>query len=136
MAEILVVDDDLGTRNMLAEALRAEGHHVVLASSAVRALQVLEDNRTIELVLTDVIMPLLDGREFVATVRRDPSLAELPIIIMSATVGVSEISRALGNGASRFLAKPVRRAALYTEVDACLRQSKAAMKVVALPKTP
>jgi adenylate cyclase len=135
MAEILVVDDDLGTRNMLAEALRADGHFVILASTAVRALKILEDNRTIELVLTDVIMPLLDGREFVATVRRDPSQSELPIIIMSATVGVAEISRALGSGASRFLAKPVRRAALYAEVDACLRQSKGALKVAGSGKS-
>jgi CheY-like chemotaxis protein len=126
MVDILVVEDELGTRNVIANVLRGGGHHVLLASTAVRALCLLEDNPSVEMVITDVIMPTLDGREFVATLQRDPRFSKLPVLIMSATVGVAEISKLLKAGATRFLAKPVRKDALLSEVGACLRHSGSA----------
>jgi CheY-like chemotaxis protein len=125
VAEILVVDDELTTRNLIASGLRDGGHHVVLASTAVRALHLLEDNPSVEMVITDVVMPTLDGREFVATLQRDARFIHLPVLIMSATVGVTEISKLLKAGATRFLAKPIRKEGLLVEVSACLRHAKA-----------
>jgi CheY-like chemotaxis protein len=121
MAEILVVDDEIVSLKVLRNILTNAGHHVVCAADGMKALSVLEDNPQIEMLITDVIMPRLDGRDLVAALQRDPKRKNLPTIIMSATVRVSEIVRLLESGASRFLAKPVNPERLLQEVEACLR---------------
>ncbi len=120
MTTVLVADDDKGTRLVLSKILRARGLQVVMASDGMRARMVLEDNPDIDLLVTDVLMPVLDGRELVASLRRDSRFKDLAIIVMSATVTVSEITRLLELGASRFLAKPVQGDALCEEIDAIL----------------
>jgi CheY-like chemotaxis protein len=120
MITVLVADDDPGTRSVLAKILRARGLQVIMASDGLRARSILEDNPDIRLLITDVVMPGLDGRDLVASVRRDPRHADTAIIVMSAQVTVGEITRLLELGATRFIAKPVNERALYEEVDAIL----------------
>lgn len=120
MAEILLVDDDLVALKVLRNVLVGAGHTVICARDGERALAVLEDNPEVDLLVTDVLMPRLDGRELVATLRRHPTHAALPAIIMSGTVRISEIVKLLEEGAHRFLAKPVQPARLLEEVGACL----------------
>lgn len=120
MTTVLVADDDKGTRMVLGKILRARGFEVVMASDGMRARMVLEDNPNIQVLVTDVLMPVLDGRELVASLRRDARFKDLAIIVMSATVTVGEITRLLELGASRFLAKPVSEDALCEELDAIL----------------
>lgn len=120
MTTVLVADDDKGTRTVLSKILRAHGLQVVMASDGMRARMVLEDNPDIQVLVTDVVMPVLDGRELVASLRRDSRFKDLAIIVMSATVTISEITRLLELGASRFLAKPVHQDALCEEIDAIL----------------
>jgi len=124
MAQILVVDDDKITRKTLGRVLLSDGHQVMFASDGVRALSFLEDNPQIDLILTDVIMPNLDGRELVAAIRRREELAAIPTLIMSATVKVKEIRALLEVGAGRFLAKPVAPDRLLEEVEASLIHSR------------
>lgn len=120
MTTVLVADDDKGTRMVLAKILRSHGLNVVMASDGMRARMMLEDNPDIQVLVTDVLMPVLDGRELVASLRRDPRFKRLGIIVMSATVTVGEITRLLELGASRFLAKPINDQALREEIDALL----------------
>jgi CheY-like chemotaxis protein len=80
-ARILVVDDDLGIRQSLAELLAREGCDVATAGDGAEALDVLAKSR-FDLVLSDVVMPRMDGYELFITVRqRHP---ELPILMMTA----------------------------------------------------
>jgi CheY-like chemotaxis protein len=120
MTTVLVADDDKGTRMTLGRILSGLGLNVVFASDGMRARMVLEDNPDIHLLITDVVMPVLDGRELVAGLRREERFDELGIIMMSATVTVCEITRLLELGASRFLAKPVNERALCEEIEAIL----------------
>lgn len=120
MTTVLVADDDKGTRMTLAKILSGLGLNVVLASDGMRAQMVLEDNPGIQILLTDVVMPVLDGRDLVASLRREERYRELGIIVMSATVTVGEITRLLELGASRFLAKPINERALCEEIQAIL----------------
>lgn len=117
---VLVVDDDPVVRKVLHRTLERAGYVVVLASDGLRALHLLEDNETLDLLITDVLMPGLDGRELVQTLRRDPRFTQLPTIIMSATVGIREIQRLMELGASRFLAKPLDPGIVRREVDSLL----------------
>lgn len=117
---VLVADDDAVTRKLLAKTLTSAGHHVVLASDGMRAYTILDDNPNVDLLITDVLMPGMDGRELVKKLRQDQRFSDLPMIIMSATVKISEIHRMLELGASRFLAKPVSPAHVRSEVEALL----------------
>jgi CheY-like chemotaxis protein len=116
--KVLVADDDKVTRKLLHKALGDAGYWVLLASDGVRAKTMLEDNPDVELLITDVVMPGLDGRELVRALRQDIRFALLPMIIMSATVSVREITSLLELGASRFLAKPVSPVVLKRELEA------------------
>lgn len=124
MAVIVVVDDEKITRKTIGAILKRDGHEVMFASDGLRALSLIEDNPHIDLLITDVIMPGLDGRELVARVRANPDTADLPTLIMSATVKVREIRSLLEAGAGRFLAKPIEPSRLLEEVDSSLYHSK------------
>jgi DNA-binding response OmpR family regulator len=102
---ILVVDDDRTFCDIMAEILRMYSAQVYTASSAKEAMAILE-NVTPDLILTDVMMPEVDGLTFVRRIRSGGSLAKVRIIIVSARVSRLERAAALQAGADQFLAKP------------------------------
>jgi len=80
---VLVVEDDLGVREALVEALTIEGHVVATARDGLEALQVARQ-RPPDLILLDLMMPRMSGWEFRAAQRVDPVLSSVPVIVMSA----------------------------------------------------
>lgn len=84
MRSILVVEDDAETRMMLREFLTNEGFVVHAARDGQHALHVLEKIEPPDLVLLDYKMPVMDGKQFLAVLRRTPRLASVPVIILSA----------------------------------------------------
>lgn len=82
MTTILVVDDEYLIADILSFALEDEGFMVVKASNGRKGLEVLERERP-ALILTDFMMPVMDGQEFATAVRALPSCNHLPIILMS-----------------------------------------------------
>lgn len=125
MGLVLLVEDDAITRKILARGVSSIGHSPVEASSGTLALDILKDNPEIRLLITDLLMPGLDGRELVRRVRNLPLHAEMPIIMVSGQVKLSEINEVLLLGASRFLPKPVNTQDLALYVEHLLRLSEA-----------
>ncbi|MBX3232947.1 MAG: response regulator [Labilithrix sp.] len=82
-ATLLVVDDEFPTLDTLAEVLRWDGHTVHTAADGRQALEVLAST-SVDLVLLDVMMPILDGLETLRELRARPELAALPVILMTA----------------------------------------------------
>ncbi|MBC8982356.1 response regulator [Pseudomonas lurida] len=82
MTTILVVDDEYLIADILSVALEDEGFMVVTASNGRKALEVLDRERP-ALIITDFMMPIMDGLEFATAVRTLPSVNQLPIILMS-----------------------------------------------------
>ena len=101
---ILLVDDDAAFRRELAEILGAEGHTVVESSDGRQALNHLRTKAPPNLILLDLLMPAMDGWEFAATVRADPLLSAIPLVVMSNLEKV-EINAAL-MGAAGHVRKP------------------------------
>ena len=105
MAEILVVDDEIGIRELLSEILGDEGHTVLLAESAQQARAVRERQR-VDLVLLDIWMPDTDGitllREWASSGR-----LTMPVIMMSGHATVDTAAEAARIGATDFLEKPI-----------------------------
>lgn len=86
MTTILIVDDEYLIADILGYAMEDEGYMVVKASNGRRGLEVLDRERP-ELVITDFMMPVMDGLEFARAIRARPGSAELPIILMSGAQG-------------------------------------------------
>jgi DNA-binding NtrC family response regulator len=101
---ILIVDDDPGTLASLSRAFALEGYTAVTASTGARALERLAED-PVDAVLSDVVMPEMDGLEFLARVReRAP---EVPVILMSGQATVDTAVKATRLGALDFVEKPV-----------------------------
>lgn len=104
---VLVVDDDEDLRAALADILEAEGYEVSVAADGQEALEVLrEEGAPLPgLVLLDMMMPVMDGWEFCAHQRRDPRLAHVPVLVLSASADVERAAAELGT--QGYLRKPM-----------------------------
>ena len=79
---ILIVDDEFGLAEMLREMLRESGFEVTLAINGRLALEILAEGK-VDLVLTDMMMPVMDGAELAAALRRDHKHRDTPVIMMT-----------------------------------------------------
>ncbi|MBA1242376.1 MULTISPECIES: response regulator [Pseudomonas] len=86
MTTILIVDDEYLIADILGFALEDEGYMVVKAGNGRKALEVLDRERP-SLVITDFMMPVMDGLEFAREVRKRPLFASLPLFLMSGAQG-------------------------------------------------
>ncbi len=107
MAKILVVDDDPVMRSVLAKAITPLSHDIHFASDGIHALDALRCNPGFDLLITDISMPTMGGRQLIDTVVRDKALPDIPILITSGVVRLSEIADLLELGATKFVAKPI-----------------------------
>lgn len=119
MARVLVVDDDLTVREVLASYLRARGHDVVEAGDGEQALRQVRE-RPADLVVLDLMLPGIDGLE---VCRRLRAIGDVPIIMLTA-LG-SEADRVLGLelGADDYVGKPFSPRELALRVDSVLRRT-------------
>jgi len=86
MKTLLIVEDEFSLSEALASVLSEEGYCVLLAGNGRQGLERAAERRP-DLVLTDLMMPLMDGRAMIQALRADPALEKLPIILMSAVDG-------------------------------------------------
>lgn len=85
---ILLVEDDVAIRETVSECLSSEGYRVAAAEHGADALARLTGGERPALVLLDLVMPVMNGAELVARVRAEPSLAGLPVVLMTAAISV------------------------------------------------
>jgi two-component system chemotaxis response regulator CheY len=120
MPKLLIVEDDPVMRKLLAKAvasLEVEAHY---ASDGLYALDALRCNPDFDLILTDISMPILDGRTLINLIRQDPKFDHIPVIIMSGVVGMSEIADLLDAGAAKFIPKPFKMDVVREDVQSLL----------------
>jgi CheY-like chemotaxis protein len=102
---ILVVDDDEATLNLLGTFLRRHGYRVVSASNPVRGLELLSDD--IKLVITDLMMPHVDGITFTQQIHRLEKYKHLPVIMMTAYGSDQVLDQGMRQGVALTLSKPL-----------------------------
>jgi CheY-like chemotaxis protein len=101
MKRLLIVDDELAIVEALQDILSVEGYDVVTAFNGAEGLQRMTVARP-DLVLLDLMMPVMDGREMLRRMREDAALRDVPVVVMSA----GRISDEERRSSARFLAKP------------------------------
>ena len=85
----MVVDDDPGTRFVLRMILEKEGHRVLDAPHGAAALALIGPDALPDVVMTDLVMPILNGEELILRLRLEPSTASIPIVIVSGNAGAA-----------------------------------------------
>jgi len=105
MPHILAVDDEPNIVRLMQVNLERRGYRVETASNGAQALAKIKVNRP-DLVVSDVMMPEMDGFELLANIRRDPALADLPVIMLTAKTADRDIMQGYQTGADMYLTKP------------------------------
>jgi len=111
---ILIIEDEYDIRAVLTEILEDEGYVVASVPNGLEALVFLQKHHP-QLILLDLGMPIMTGWEFRERQRRDPALADIPVIIMSATRHLNQTAAALQ--AADYLDKPIEINALLSLVE-------------------
>jgi PAS domain S-box-containing protein len=120
MATILIVDDLSTNRALLVTLLRDQGHRLLEASDGAEGLAAVRAEHP-DLVITDVLMPVMDGYELVRQLRLDPATSSIPVVFYTAHYGEREArALALSNGVAYVLTKPVQSAEVLTIVGRVL----------------
>lgn len=104
---LLLVDDDLRNTFALSKLLRKHGMNIVIADNGQMALEKLKENRSIELIIMDIMMPVMDGYQAMREIRAQKSLEEVPIIALTARAMPEEQEKCMAAGANDYLTKPV-----------------------------
>src|SRR5256885_14528924 len=100
---VLIIEDDADLREMMAQLVGLEGYQAHAVANGREALEYLRRVQRPELILLDLMMPVMDGWEFRREQRKDPAIADVPVIVLSAL----DPSRGADIGAIEFLKKPL-----------------------------
>ena len=121
MFKILVAEDDLSTRKLLSAILKREGYEPVQACNGKEALEIM-DHEHIDLLISDVMMPEMDGYELTETIRESGSL--MPIMLLTAKSMPEDKHTGFLVGTDDYMVKPVDRQEMVLRIKALLRRAK------------
>ena len=119
--KIMVVDDCKTTRKLLGHYLKSRGYQVVFAENGLDALEKLGTD-SVNMIMTDMNMPYMDGMELIKTLRSDSTWSEIPILIVTTENDGIEKETALELGANGYIVKPVSGEVIAHNIKLILKQ--------------
>ncbi len=132
VARVLVVEDSATQAAALALLLERAGYVTVLARRGDRALELLEHER-IDLVLSDVVMPVMDGYELCRRIKAQPAWQTIPVVLLTSLTDPLAIVRGLASGADHYVTKPYDAAGLLSRVRFVLQHAADPRRIVPAP---
>jgi two-component system chemotaxis response regulator CheY len=120
MSKFLVVEDSPTMRQMIAFSLKRLNVSIIEAVDGLDALRKLSGGEKIDLILTDINMPVMDGLKLVSMVRQNASLRDIPIIIITTEGAEEDRERGLALGANAYIAKPIQSSHLIRTISELL----------------
>lgn len=120
----LIVEDSPTMRQLISFSLkRFKGCKIVEAVDGVDALKKLQ-NETVDMILTDINMPVMDGLKLVTLVKQNPKLRDIPIIIITTEGASEDRERGLSLGAEAYISKPIQSSGLIKVITEILEKRK------------
>ena len=119
--KIMIVDDCNTTRKLLGHYLRSREYSVGFAENGLDALEKLATN-DVNLIMTDLNMPYMDGIELIKTLRSNPELSEIPILMVTTENDDIEKEKAIRSGADGYMIKPVTGDAIAENIKSIVKQ--------------
>jgi DNA-binding response OmpR family regulator len=121
---VMIIEDEPDAAEMFAEMMRVNGFKVIKMFSSTPAIPMLAQEKP-DLLILDIMMPDISGLEVLRFMRREPELAKIPVIVVSAKSMPSDIKTGLEAGASQYLTKPVGFLDLKQAVDSVFSNQSA-----------
>lgn len=121
MKKILVVDDEKNIRRIVMNFLENEGYNTIEASSGESAIDIVMDGETIDLILLDIRMPVMDGYETLEYIRK---FTDTPVIFLTALKETYDEVKGLELGADDYIVKPFSNRVLLARVKVCIRKNE------------
>jgi DNA-binding response OmpR family regulator len=122
-AKILVADDDVMLQRLISNTLKLEHHEIIQVANGQQALEMIRAESP-DLVILDVMMPILNGFDVCIALRKDAATATLPVIMLSGLGQVQEKIMGLKAGADEYLTKPIDPRELLTRVEMLLERHR------------
>ena len=122
MARVLVIDDEPDVRWLIRMSLERAGHEVIDAEDGLRGIALAMKQRP-DIIVLDLMMPVMDGYGVLAELAKDPRTASVPVVVLSAKAIPDEADRASAAGARRFVEKPFDPDELAIELGELLQPS-------------
>lgn len=119
--KILVVDDCQTTRKILSLYLKSKGYEVVSAENGLDAIEKLASH-DVNLIMSDLNMPYMDGIELLKNLKADPNLSHIPILMVTTEADPEERQKAMEAGASAYLVKPVTAETVSINIREILKE--------------
>lgn len=117
---VLVVEDEANMARLIEFQLRAQGYNVIKATNGQEALALAWQTKP-DLVLSDIMMPLMDGYELCRNLKKHPELWHIPVILLSAKADLASMIHGYAVGAAKYLVKPMKKEELFKAVDLRLK---------------
>ena len=123
MKRILVIEDEKDMVEILAALLKKEGYEVDVAYDGEEGLSKIKATKP-ELVLLDIMLPKLDGRDMLKKAKEDPDIKDIPIVILSAKAEQWDRELALKLGAEEYIEKPLEALKLLRQISNVFKRQK------------
>ncbi len=116
---VLIIEDEEDAAELFAEMMRVSGFHVLKTSRSAPAISMMNADKP-DVVLLDIMMPEISGLDILRQMRRDPNLANVPVVVVTAKGMPADIKNGMEAGASTYLTKPVGFLELKEAVERAL----------------
>jgi len=117
---IMIVDDSKTIRNLLAFVVKSEGYRVTTAEDGLDGLEKLYSMEPVDLIVSDVNMPRMDGFTFIKTLREQDAYKDVPIIVLSTEGKEQDIATGMSAGANLYMVKPAEPAKMVRNIKMLL----------------
>ncbi len=123
MANIIIAEDDIVNQTLIKMIVEEQGHSVIVCPDGQDAYDRITQDEPCDLLITDIMMPNMDGMELISLIRDSKRYSKLPILIQSGVMGVKDIAHLLELGATRFQPKPIEKDVMTENIHWCLECS-------------
>ncbi|MFO8062887.1 MAG: response regulator [bacterium] len=120
---ILLVDDDIFLADLMAFTFKQSGFEIIKAHNGKEALEVL-DKEDVDLVLTDIMMPVMDGFELTKNLKDDPNTKDIPVIFLTAKSNMEDKNKGYSLGISAYFEKPFDLKKLIDKINVIISENE------------